>query len=90
MQPLTVKSIWDGDGVARLQTLTIADYKSTTPLPQHTPLRQSNLTLQKGLERVGFEGEGGLKRGGEGLGWQKRKISDEREKGEKRRHIQYS
>lgn len=32
-----VKSIRDGDSVARLQTVTIADYNSTTPLPQRTP-----------------------------------------------------
>lgn len=38
MMPLMVKSIRDGDSVARLQTVTIADYNTTTPLPQHIPL----------------------------------------------------
>lgn len=37
MLPLMVKSIRDGDSVARLQTVTIADYNSTTPLPQYIP-----------------------------------------------------
>lgn len=45
MLPLMVKSIRDGDGVARPQTVTIGDYKSTTPLPQHSPLPHSHLAL---------------------------------------------
>ncbi len=41
MLPLMAKSIWDGDSVARLQTVTTADYNSTTPLPQSTlPVRR--------------------------------------------------
>lgn len=34
--PLMVKSIRNGDSVARLQTATNADYNGTTPLPQQT------------------------------------------------------
>ena len=36
--PLMVKSIWDGDSIARLQTVATADYNSTKPLPQHPPI----------------------------------------------------
>lgn len=69
MQPLMVKSIWDGDSVARLYTVTIADYNSTRPLPQHSPpphsLKFPSLLclldevwgLHKGLKGWGWGGE---------------------------------
>lgn len=74
MLPLMVKSIRDGDSVARLQTVTIADYNSTTPLPQHTPLLLQpphppppqhclfrwSVGTSEGFRGVGLEGEGGL------------------------------
>lgn len=45
MVPLMVKSIRDGDSVARLQTVAIADYNSTTLLPQHAPHSSSSSGL---------------------------------------------
>lgn len=67
MMPLMVKSIWDGDSVARLQTVTTADYNSTMPLPRHihthTPPPPAPLPfldevwgLEKGLGEWGRRG----------------------------------
>lgn len=80
MLPLMVKSIRDGDSVARLQTVTIADYNSTTPLPQHIPpppppppnspslhcLFRWSVGTSEGFRGVGLEGEWGTldRRGG--------------------------
>lgn len=87
--PLTVKSIRDGDSVARLYTVTIADYNSTTPLPQHPssssselPLLQPAFEMKCGdfrrVQRGGVESEGRtLHRQG---GFRVTKEKDERRK----------